>query len=167
MLFSYCCGRQWNRRWQKWRWIAGNFDCHGDAAVQRGAHHPIEHVQGFTGSHWMPLSGECLRRIAPAAAMVNEFVITTQNTNKTQLLASNYGIFRALVVCENFVPQNEPSTQLIDATSCVKMWDGTIGTEGLAVISSYQMLSALSDHEARFISWRIYAPLGVKLLTII
>jgi streptogramin lyase len=68
-------------------------DCHGDAAVRRGAHHPIEHVQGFTGSRWMALSGECLRRIAPAATMVNEFVITTQNTTKTQLLASNYGTF--------------------------------------------------------------------------
>jgi hypothetical protein len=34
--------------------------------------------------------GECLRRIAPAAAMVDEFVETTQNTNKTQLLPSNY-----------------------------------------------------------------------------
>jgi hypothetical protein len=41
----------------------------------------------------MALSGECLRRIAPAATMVNEFVITTQNTTKTQLLASNYGTF--------------------------------------------------------------------------
>jgi len=69
----------------------------------------------------MPLSGECLRRIAPAAAVVNEFVITTQNTIKTQLLASNYGAFRALVVCENFIPQNGTSTQPIDATSCVKM----------------------------------------------
>jgi len=58
----------------------------------------------------MPLSGECLRRIAPAAAMDNEFVITTQNTNKTQLLASNYCTFRALVNSENFIPQNEPST---------------------------------------------------------
>jgi hypothetical protein len=29
----------------------------------------------------------------PAAAMVNEFVETTQNTNKTQLLASNYDSF--------------------------------------------------------------------------
>jgi hypothetical protein len=48
------------------------------------------HVQGFTGSHWMPPSGKCLRRITPSAAMVNEFVETTQNTNKTQLLASNY-----------------------------------------------------------------------------
>jgi hypothetical protein len=43
------------------------------------------HVQGFTGSHWMPPSSKCLRRIAPAAAMVNEFVETAQNTNKTQL----------------------------------------------------------------------------------
>jgi hypothetical protein len=34
----------------------------------------------------MPASGECLRRIAPAAAMVNGFVETTLNTNKTQCL---------------------------------------------------------------------------------
>jgi len=54
----------------------------------------MEHIQGFTQSHWMPPSGECLRRIAPAAAMVNEFVETTQNTNKTQLLASNYSTFK-------------------------------------------------------------------------
>jgi hypothetical protein len=64
----------------------------------------------------MPPLGMCLRRIAPAAAMVNKFVETTQNTNKTQLLASNYGTFRALVVSENFIPQNGPSTHIIDAT---------------------------------------------------
>jgi len=32
-------------------------DCHGDAAVRRGAHLPKEHIQGFTLSHWMPPSG--------------------------------------------------------------------------------------------------------------
>ncbi len=85
----------------------------------------------------MPPSGKCLRRIAPAAAMVNEFVETTQNTNKTQLLASNYSTFWALVISENFIPQNRPSTQLIDAPSF-----NTIGAEVLAVISSYQTLSA-------------------------
>jgi hypothetical protein len=70
------------------------FDCHGNtAAVRCGAHRPREHVQGFTRSHWMPPSGKCLHRIPPAAAMVNEFVETTQNANKTQLLASNYGTF--------------------------------------------------------------------------
>jgi hypothetical protein len=31
----------------------------------------------------MPPSGKCLRHIAPASAMVNEFVETIQNTNKT------------------------------------------------------------------------------------
>jgi hypothetical protein len=51
--------------------------------------------------------------------MVNKFVETTQNTNKTQLLASNYGTFWSLVVYENFIPQNGPSTQLIDVTSFV------------------------------------------------
>jgi hypothetical protein len=65
--------------------IAGDFDCHADAEVRRGAHRPMEHVQGFTGSQWMPPSGKCLRRIAQAADMVNEFVETAQNTNKTQV----------------------------------------------------------------------------------
>jgi hypothetical protein len=69
----------------------------------------------------MPPSGECLRRIALATTMANKFIETSQkqNTNKTQLLASNYGTFLLLVVCENLIPQTEPSTQLIDATSFV------------------------------------------------
>jgi len=79
----------------------------------------MEHIQGFTGSHWMPPLVDCLRCIATAADMVNEFVETTQNTNKTQLLASNDSTFRALVVYENFIHQNGPSTQLIDGTSLV------------------------------------------------
>jgi len=45
------------------------------------------------------------------------FRINTQNTNKTQILASNYSAFRALVISENFIPQNGPSTQLINVTS--------------------------------------------------
>jgi len=92
------------------------------AAVRRGVHRPMKHIQGFTRSHWMLPLGDCLRRIATKAIMVDEFVETTQNTNKTQLLASKeYGTFRALVNSENFLPQNKTSTQLIDAISCVKM----------------------------------------------
>jgi hypothetical protein len=93
MLFSYSYGQQQIGDNKKCRQIAGNFDCHTDAAVQHGVHCPIEHVQGFTCSHWMPPSGECLRRIAPAATMVDEFVENTLNTNKTQLLPSNYCTF--------------------------------------------------------------------------
>ena len=73
MLFSYVSGQQQINDNEKCRQIARDFDCHADAAVRRGAHRPIEHVQGFTRSHCMLPSGECLRRIAPAAAMVDEF----------------------------------------------------------------------------------------------
>jgi hypothetical protein len=52
---------------------AGDFDCHVDAAVQRGADHPMEHIQGFTRSHRMPPSGECSYCIAAVAAMVDNY----------------------------------------------------------------------------------------------
>jgi hypothetical protein len=108
MLFSYVSGQQRIGNDKTCRQIPGNFDCHADAAVQCGAHLPIEHIQGVTWSHWMPPSGECLRHIAPATAMVDGFVETTLNTNKTQLLPSNYGAFRLLVFCENFNPKTNP-----------------------------------------------------------
>jgi hypothetical protein len=80
------------RQQKKIRQIDGNFDCHGDAAVRRGAYRPMEHIEGFTRrSHWMLPSAECLHCITTAAAMVKEFKSNTQNTNKTQLSASNYG----------------------------------------------------------------------------
>jgi hypothetical protein len=85
---AYGCGQQRNRRDKKCRPIDDDFDGHGNAAVQRGAHRPMEHIQGFTRSHWMQPLGKCLRRIAPAAAMVDEFVETTQNTNKKLFLAN-------------------------------------------------------------------------------
>jgi len=141
MFFSYVGGQQWIGDNKKCRQITGDFNCHGDAAVRLGAHCPIEHVQGFTRSHWMPPSGKCLRCIAPAAAMVNKFVETTQNTNKTHLLASTFRAL-ALVISENFIPLNKPSTQVVDVTSCVKIWNATIGAEELVIISSYQTFSA-------------------------
>jgi len=70
---AYGCGQQRNRQDKKCRQIDDDFDDHADAAVQRGAHRPTEHIQGFTRSHWMPPSGKCLRHIAPTAAMVDEF----------------------------------------------------------------------------------------------
>jgi hypothetical protein len=59
-----------------------------DAAVQCMAHRLITHIQCFSRSHWMPLSGKCLCGIAPAAAKVIDFRCQHKNTNKTQLLAS-------------------------------------------------------------------------------
>ena len=75
--------------------------------------------------HWKPMDdtilGECLRCIAPAAAMVIEIGGKHKNTNRIQLLASNNGTNQSLVVLENSIPQNGPSTQLINAKSFVKM----------------------------------------------
>jgi hypothetical protein len=93
MLFGYGYGQQGIGDNKTCRQIAGDFDCHTDAAVQRGSHRPLEHVHGFTRSHWMPPLSECLRRIAPAAVMADKFIETTQNTTKTQLLPSEYGTF--------------------------------------------------------------------------
>ena len=108
MSFSYGSGRQRINNNEKCRQIAGNFNCHGDAAVRCGEHRPMEHTQGFTRSHWMPSLVECLLHIAPTATMVDKFDWNTQNTNKKQLPASNYGTFRLLVVCENFHPKTDP-----------------------------------------------------------
>ena len=90
MLFKYGSGQQRIDNNTKCRQIAGNFDCNLNAAVRRGAHCPMEHIHGFTRSRWIPPSSECLRPFAPAAALVDKFEGNTQNTNKTQLLASNY-----------------------------------------------------------------------------
>jgi hypothetical protein len=58
---------------KKCRKIAGNFDHHGDVMVQSRVHHPIEHINGFTRSHWIPPSGECLPHITLAATMFGNF----------------------------------------------------------------------------------------------
>ena len=84
MLCSYRSGRQQIDGNKKCRRIDGNFDCHGHAGVQCGAHRPMEHIWGFTRSHWMPPSVQCLRRIAPAAAMVDDF------GRKHKTLTKNY-----------------------------------------------------------------------------
>jgi hypothetical protein len=63
---------------------AGSFDGHGGAPEQYRWHHPIGHVQGYFGSHWMPPSGNYSLRIVPAAtrATANE-TTTKKHTKKT------------------------------------------------------------------------------------
>jgi hypothetical protein len=75
---------------KKCRESAGEFDHHADVAERCGVHCLMKHIPGFTKSHWMPPSGKCLRCIAPAAIMVDEYIENTQNTNKKLFLASDY-----------------------------------------------------------------------------
>jgi len=85
----------------------------------------------------MPPSSDCLCHIAPTAAMVDKFVEkTTQNTNKTQLLASNYGTTKSLIDRVTFGTRKGPFC------SAPFVSPKPIGAEGLADISSHQMLPA-------------------------
>ncbi len=89
----------------------------------------------------------------------NKFVENTQNTNKKLFLASDYGTNKSLVVYENFIPQKRPSTQLIDATSCVKMCDVNVRCHDWSwrarghfklpnVVSRQKVDKLLSNHKA-------------------
>ncbi len=46
---------------------AGRFDVNGEAPEQYRRHCLMRHVQGYSGSHWTPASGNYLLRITPAA----------------------------------------------------------------------------------------------------
>jgi hypothetical protein len=47
---------------------AGHFDGHSGAPEQYRRHRPMQHVQGYSGSHWTLPLGNYLLPIAPAAA---------------------------------------------------------------------------------------------------
>jgi hypothetical protein len=51
MFFSYGSGQQRIDNNEKFRQIASNFDYHGNKMVRRGAHRPMEHIQGFIQNH--------------------------------------------------------------------------------------------------------------------
>jgi hypothetical protein len=118
----------------------------------------------------MPPLVKCLRPVAPAAAMVDEFEWNTQNTNKTQLLASNYSTFWSLVVYGEFRDLKRTLFSLL-------MWQASFKCETprLEPKSSWTFLAIKhcqgtktiklwSDHEARQKSWCICVSLVVKLL---
>ena len=60
-----------------------------NVVVQCGVHHPMEHITGFTRSHWMPPSGKCLHRISAEAAMVDEFGRKHKTINNQKLFLAS------------------------------------------------------------------------------
>jgi hypothetical protein len=52
--------------------IAAHFEGLADAPEQYRQHCPMRHVQGYSGSHWTPASGNYLLRIALAAARATD-----------------------------------------------------------------------------------------------
>jgi hypothetical protein len=68
---------------KKYTRFTGHFDGHADVPVQCRAHPPMEHDQGFTGSHRTSPSGKYTHRIDPAAAMVIDGGNTKNTTKNT------------------------------------------------------------------------------------
>jgi hypothetical protein len=68
---------------------ASRFDGHGGALEQYRRHCLMQHVQGYSGSHWTPPSGDYLLRIAPLAtrATGNQTTITNTPTKLAVLMA--------------------------------------------------------------------------------
>jgi hypothetical protein len=72
--------------------VAGNFNGHGGALMQYGAHRSTQHDQGFTGSHRTPPSSNYSFRIAPAATRA------TINTTIMQHLPTLLAVLMAITM---------------------------------------------------------------------
>ncbi len=71
---------------------AGRFDGHSGATEQYRWYCPMRHVQGYSGSHWRPPSGNYLLHIAPVA------VRATANKTTTKKLPKRLAILMAVAV---------------------------------------------------------------------
>ncbi len=116
--------------------IAGNFDGHADTAVQCRAHCPMERINGFMQSHWMPPLGKCLHCIAPAAAMFDDF-----EWNKKKLTKHNFYLafsqYTDAEKLDNFKTRQGHSTHVLSATTPDRNHNTTIQVEEICYILSY------------------------------
>jgi len=78
--------------------VAGRFDSHAEALKQYMRHQPMQHDQGYIGSHWTPPSGDYSFRIASAAARAT--------INKTMMQhATLMAILMAMAVRQYYTPR--------------------------------------------------------------
>jgi hypothetical protein len=62
--------------------VNGSFNGHGGPPVQYEVHRQMQHVQGYSGSHWTPPLGNYLLRITPAAARAKANKTTMKKCTK-------------------------------------------------------------------------------------
>jgi hypothetical protein len=75
------------------------FDGHCGAPEQYRWHCLVGHVQGYSGSHWMPPSGDYSLRIAPAAARATANKTTTKNVQKGLAISMAVAVRRYNTAC--------------------------------------------------------------------
>ena len=126
-----------NRQQKKMHQLCG----HADQAIRCQVHRPMEHIQGFIGSHWMPPLGEHSPRITRVDGMVIDFGL------KNRVVA----LWKSLSEASVQKAWNGPSTQLIEATSFVERSNVTIKAKRLSYLSGYQTLTTDKN-------WQSYQP---------
>ncbi len=95
--------------------VAGHFDGHGEALKQHMRHLLMQHVQGYTRSHWTPPSGNYSLRIASAAARA------TANKTKMKNVSTLLTISMAIAVRRFYtarIAQWRRFVAFIKATKC-------------------------------------------------
>ncbi len=96
-----------------WSSVVGCFNCHGGPPVRYEAHRPMQHVQGYSGSHWTPASGNYSLHIAlqPPGQQANK----QQSTNTPTKLAVSMAMAmrRYVTAC---IAQWSRSRALLEAT---------------------------------------------------
>ncbi len=71
---------------------ASHFDGLGGTPQQYRRHHPMLHVQGYSGSYWMLPLGDYLLRIAPVAARATANKTKTKNVPKRLVILMAAGV---------------------------------------------------------------------------
>ena len=103
-----------NRQGQKCRQIAGDFDCHADAAVRCGAHCLIEHIPEFL----------CWKNTSAPSIMTSEFSAklavypTNLDLNKQSMTIQNTKYKGHIVLCNLVSPISHLDT-IFTIYSCI------------------------------------------------
>ncbi len=101
---------------------AGRFDGHGAAPEQYRRHSLMRHVQGYSGSHWTPASGNYLLRIAPAAAGQQAYKQQSTNTPVKMAISMAMAMRGYVTTC---IARWRRSRALLEATGC-RHWASTV-----------------------------------------
>ncbi len=120
----------------------GHFDGHGGAPVQYGAHRPIYHDQGFTGSHWTPPSDDYLLCIAPPAARATINTTTMQHVPTLMAVLMAIAMRRYYTTCiarwSRFLAFIKATKHHHQASTCSNITQSDMTTPVVSGISSWK-----------------------------
>ena len=132
MVLSYNYAKQkMTAATNKCTYVAGHFDGHAEALKRYIRHRPMQHVQGYSGSHWMPPLSNYSLCITPVAARV------TANNTKMLYVPTLMDVLMAIAMrwCYTVhIAQWRRCRAFIKVTKCRHR----VSTHSIAVLRSLQ-----------------------------